>query len=92
MPRRKLTALLICTCSFTIAFTQANDANLHASKPDYPVPYVVPSINDITNTLDKVYNYLNANTPAVLVNKNTKETVSLAQADTNTVFRKVISE
>lgn len=90
MPYRKLTALLIGTCLYTITFTQSTDANLHASKPEYAIPYIVPSQNDIVKTLDKVYNYINANTTAAFINKKTKEVVNPAQVDTNTVFQKEI--
>jgi rhamnogalacturonyl hydrolase YesR len=61
---------------------------LHASKPEYAIPYIVPSQNDIVKTLDKVYNYINANTTAAFINKKTKEVVNPAQVDTNTVFQK----
>ena len=62
-------------------------APLHALQPDYPVPYGVPSIDSVKIVLDKVFNYLDANTPPEFVNKKTSETVGLNNIDTNTIFK-----
>lgn len=40
---------------------------LHALQPDYPVPYEIATIEDIKNVLDRIHNYLNASTPAAIV-------------------------
>lgn len=49
--------------------SKGNDSTtpLHLLKPDYPVPYGQPSIADVTKILDRVYTYLDATTPAQLV-------------------------
>jgi unsaturated rhamnogalacturonyl hydrolase len=71
--------------------TNANDSNtpLHLLKPDYPVPYGIPKSDDIKNTLDRIYNYLNDVTPYELVNSKTGETVTdLGKVDENTSIKK----
>lgn len=75
----------------TSAFAQkANDvtAPLHASKPDYPIPYIIPSVPQVKTVLDRVYHYLDSVTPFQFVNRKTGETVSsLNNIDTNTIFK-----
>lgn len=69
---------------------QATDATapLHASKPDYVTPYVVPTKESVKTVLDKVYNYLEKSTPAQIVNKQTLQPVAISAIDTNTIFAK----
>ena len=52
---------------------KANDTTtrLHLLKPDYPVPYGQTKAEDVRQVIDRVYNYLNAATPAELVDKKT---------------------
>jgi rhamnogalacturonyl hydrolase YesR len=52
---------------------QVNDVTtpLHAMQPDYPVPYGKPEIKEITETLQKIYNYLEKVTPAEIVDTET---------------------
>jgi rhamnogalacturonyl hydrolase YesR len=66
--------------------TDAN-APLHALQPNYPTPYVVPTVESVKQQLDKVYNYLNAVTPHEFINKQTKQNVDLNKADTNTILK-----
>jgi rhamnogalacturonyl hydrolase YesR len=76
--------------STSMAQIKATDvtAPLHASKPDYPVPYGIPSPDSVKSVLNKVFDYLNANTPPQFVNKKTSEPVNnLNNADTNTIFQ-----
>ncbi|WP_116109044.1 glycoside hydrolase family 105 protein [Lewinella sp. IMCC34191] len=51
--------------------SQETDANtpLHLSRPDYPVPYGMPAVEDIENVLTRVYGYLEMSTPAAVVNE-----------------------
>ena len=52
---------------------------LHALQPEYPVPYGVPTVQDVKKVLDRVYGYLDAATPARLINSDTgKEITDLA--------------
>ena len=61
---------------------------LHLMKPDYPVPYGAPSKENVKSVLDKVFNYLNAVTPAQMINKQTGAPVTDAsQLDTNTIVK-----
>lgn len=73
------------------AFSQnkRNDVTtpLHALKPDYKVPYGAPSIDSVKKVLDKIYNYLNAATPAELINRKSGEPIAVGKADTGTIFK-----
>jgi len=63
-------------------------APLHAMKVDYPTPYEPTSTLDIKKTLDRIFNYLNAVTPAQMVNKITGAPVNdLSTIDTNTILK-----
>ncbi|MGK2862224.1 MAG: glycoside hydrolase family 88/105 protein [Chitinophagaceae bacterium] len=67
----------------------ANDVTtpLHAMQPDYPVPYKSMSQPEIKSWLDKIFNYLDAVTPARMINKATgKEITDIAKLDTNTII------
>ncbi len=72
-----------------LAQHKATDATapLHALQPDYPVPYKIPSVADISFQIEKVYQYLQAVTPAQLVNKQTGNEVAVTAVDTNTIFK-----
>jgi rhamnogalacturonyl hydrolase YesR len=52
-----------------------NDSNtpLHLSKPDYKTPYVIRAKEDIVKVLDRVYDYLDAVTPAQIVDESENE-------------------
>ncbi len=63
-------------------------APLHAMKVDYPVPYEPMKKEEIKKVLDRVFAYLEAVTPAEMVNKKTNETVTdIAKADSNTIVK-----
>ena len=62
-------------------------APLHALQVDYPVPYKAMSQQEIKTHLDRVYNYLDAVTPARMINKsNGKEVTDITKLDTNTII------
>ncbi len=42
---------------------------LHLLQSEYPTPYGKPEVADLEKTLSRVYDYLNAHTPATLVDK-----------------------
>ena len=68
---------------------RASDVNspLHALPPEYPVPYGPPTASGIKTILDRIYHYLDAATPAQLIDRNTRQPLSdISRADTNTVF------
>ncbi len=61
---------------------------LHALKPDYPVPYEPMSKESIKKVLDRVFNYLDAVTPAQMINKQTNEVINnVSEIDTNTMVK-----
>ena len=82
-------AIVLCSMQSVSAQNKATDATapLHALQPDYPVPYKIPSVAEITGQIDKVYQYLQAVTPAQLVNKQTGKEVAVTAVDTNTIFK-----
>jgi len=51
-------------------------APLHLMQPDYPVPYEVISIDDVQKVLDRIYNYLNATTPAAVVDQSSGKDIT----------------
>jgi rhamnogalacturonyl hydrolase YesR len=61
---------------------------LHAMKVDYPVPYVAPTKENVKAVLDKIFNYLDATTPAQMINKETGAVVrDISQLDTNSIVK-----
>src|SRR4029078_3292338 len=61
---------------------------LHEMKPDYPVPYGAPGKAEIKKVLDKVFTYLDAVTPAQMINKTTNEEITdVTKADTNIAIK-----
>ena len=60
---------------------------LHKLAPNYPMPYGIPKQEDVTATIDRVYNYLNAVTPTGFINEKTGEPVTdLSKIDANTIL------
>ena len=73
--------LLLFAVIFAAMSTNAqqviNDSNtpLHLMKPEYNVPYGLPSATDIKAKMDKILNFLEQSTPARVLNKKTKQEV-----------------
>ena len=89
---KKVFVFLIAFYGITSAFAQqkSNDVTtpLHLMKPDYPVPYGTPSKENVKAFIDKVFNYLDAVTPAQMINKQTGEVVDdINRLDTNTILK-----
>ena len=77
--------LIACVVQAQKQANDANDAALHASKPAYTVPYEAMPAAEIKKVLDKVFNYLDAVTPAKMINKKTKDPVTdVLKIDSNT--------
>lgn len=55
--------------------TDTNTA-LHALQPDYPVPYGPAKAEDITSLLNRVWTYLDASTPAKVIDRQTKAEIT----------------
>jgi len=95
--KQSIAFVIPLACLTIISFTataqtspKGNDVNtpLHLLQPDYPVPYGVPVKDSIKKVLDRIYNYLDAVTPAQLVNRKTNEVVSeYTKADSNSIFK-----
>ncbi len=69
------TSLLLSVASLN---AQKNDATapLHLLQPDYPTPYGVPQKDSIKKVLDRVYQFLDANTASKIINATTKAEIT----------------
>ena len=82
--------LNICCSAGAQTNPKGNDVNtpLHLLQPDYTVPYGMPVKDSILKVLNRVYNYLDAITPAQLVNKKTNGAITdYAKVDSNSIFK-----
>ena len=88
---KRFTFFIFCFMHFCLSNAQkTNDVTtpLHAMKVDYPVPYEAPAKENVKAVLDRIFNYLDAATPAQMMNKQSGEIVnSISQLDTNTVIK-----
>ena len=69
---------------------QINDNNtpLHLMKPEYRVGYGVSKVESVKRTMDRVLNYINAETPAVLIDKKTgKEITRMKDINADTYLK-----
>jgi rhamnogalacturonyl hydrolase YesR len=58
-------------------------------KPNYPVPYGPTTVAAITEVLNRVHGYLDANTPARVVNRqNGAEVMDFSKPDTNAIIER----
>jgi rhamnogalacturonyl hydrolase YesR/lysophospholipase L1-like esterase len=57
---------------------EMNDSNtpLHLLQPEYNTPYGVPVVEKIKSDLDRICSYLEAHTPARIVDKNTSRVIA----------------
>lgn len=79
--------MFLCQQVFAQKQTDTNTP-LHLLKPDYKTPYGKPEVKDVVAVLDRVYNYLDDNTPAVLMDKESKQEISdFSKIDKNTIFK-----
>lgn len=61
---------------------------LHLLKPDYPVPYQSPDLASIVKVTDRIYKYLDAVTPYMVVNKRTGAAITdFSKPDTNATVK-----
>ena len=77
-------------CAMTASAQQVNDNNtpLHLMRPQYQVGYGVPTVERVKQTIDRVLHYIDAETPAVLVDKRTgKEVTRPEDIDANTQLK-----
>lgn len=91
----KFTTITKLTFLFLIAwnYSQAQKVNdvttpLHLLQPEYPTPYGKPEVADIEKTLTRIYDYLEATTPAKLVDKTSgKEITDYTKVTENTIMQ-----
>jgi rhamnogalacturonyl hydrolase YesR len=78
----KLTVILICIISLQLnsqtESQKITDSNtpLHALQPDYQVPYGPAKAEDIIALLNLMYSYLDASTPAMVIDSKTKTEIN----------------
>lgn len=56
---------------------------LHTLQPDYPTPYGIPEVEEIEKTLSRVFDYLDANTPYTLVDKDSGQEIKNYNIENN---------
>lgn len=87
-------ALLYFLCISSFAFAQdakMNDSNtpLHLLQPNYPTPYTISSPEQVEAVINKVYTYLNANTPTKVVDeKSGKEITDFSKPNDKAILAK----
>ncbi len=64
-----------------------NNTPLHLMKPAYKVGYGILAVESVKQTMDRVLNYIDAETPAVLVDKETGKEVQLKNANAGTQLK-----
>ena len=83
-------SFVLCNLSLVFAQQPINDNNtpLHLMKPEYKVGYGVSTAAGVKQTMDRVLKYIDAETPAVLVNKRTgKEVARMKDIDADTQLK-----
>ncbi|UZR98896.1 glycoside hydrolase family 88/105 protein [Chondrinema litorale] len=86
--------MLYFLCSSSFAFAQEpkmNDSNtpLHLLQPNYPTPYTISSPEQVEAVINKVYTYLNANTPTKVVDeKSGKEITDFSKPNDKAILAK----
>lgn len=87
--RNSLIALALLLCGSAFA-QKVNDVStpLHLLQPEYPTPYAVPALEALEQTLDRIYEYLNAHTPPKLIDKESgKELGDYSKVTANTIMQ-----
>lgn len=71
------------------AGAQVNDNNtpLHLMQPAYQIGYDIPTQENVKQTLDRVLKYIDAETPATLVDKESGREVALKDANADTQLK-----
>ena len=83
MKQKLILSCIIGACGglVPISAQQVNDNNtpLHLMQPAYQVSYGVPTAESVKQTIDRVLHYIDAETPAMLVDKSTGHEVTRLQ-------------
>jgi hypothetical protein len=94
MNKRVVFSLLLLLSCGIMSFSQVTPAGvtdsntaLHALPPDYPVPYGPMKVDDINVILDRIFSYIDASTPAKVIDRQTKvEIADLSKLTTGAIF------
>lgn len=95
MKKKQLLPVLVLTgLSLSLSAQQKQSATndvttpLHLLQPAYPTPYGAPTLTEVKSVLDRVFHFLDQNTPAALANKKTGETIQgMPFPDTNIILK-----
>ncbi|GAB3880708.1 glycoside hydrolase family 88/105 protein [Spirosoma agri] len=95
LAKRSTATVLSALVASSLAFGQttplkANDSTtpLHLLQPDYPVPYGQPRVEEVTKVLNRVYEYLESNTPMQVIDRQTgQEITNFAVFNPNAVIK-----
>ena len=93
---RAASVLAVTLLSIAVAHSQAPKEYVAAEAgnparmtPNYPVPYPPPTVEAITEVLNRVRAFLDANTPARVVNRETgSEIMDFTKPDTNAIVER----
>ncbi len=80
--KSSLTIVVVALCiSGFEAKAQVTDVNtpLHLLQPEYPTPYMETEVVDVTEVLNRVYNFLEDNTASGMVDRKTKKPLTGAK-------------
>ena len=79
-------AIPVLSQNTTVKITDSNTA-LHAMQPDYKTPYGPAEAEDITAVLNRLFEYIDASTPATVIDKQTgAEIIDMRKLTSSTVF------
>ena len=71
----------------TVKITDSNTA-LHAIQPDYKIPYGPVKAEDITAVLNRLFEYIDTSTPAIVIDKQTGTAIAdMRKLTPNTVLK-----
>lgn len=90
MKQKLIPVLLLLAAAVNMHAQQVNDNTtpLHLMKPAYKQGYGIPSAKEVKQTMDRVLQYVDAETPAVLVDQRTgREVTKLSDIDENTQLK-----
>lgn len=93
MKRKRIIAMTLCFANGLLAVSAqqvVNDNNtpLHLMQPQYQVGYGIPTVEGVKKTMDRVLGYIEAETPSMLVDKQTgKEVTQLKDITADTQLK-----
>ncbi|MCR5680640.1 MAG: glycoside hydrolase family 88 protein [Prevotella sp.] len=81
MNKKRFSALVLCACTVMPAawgqqVVNDNNTPLHLMRPAYRVGYGIPKMEEVKQVMDRVLRYIDSETPAVLVDRQTGREVT----------------